>query len=39
MESIINPTQSFPMLLVEDEAATLELLAIILPKKYPGVGV
>jgi two-component system cell cycle response regulator len=36
MESIFKPTQSFSMLLVEDEAATLELLAIILPKKYSG---
>jgi YesN/AraC family two-component response regulator len=37
MESIIKPTQSFSILLVEDEAVTLELLAIILPKKYSGV--
>ena len=36
MESIINPTQAFSMLLVEDEAACLELLAIIIPKKFPG---
>jgi len=36
MESIFKPIQSFSILLVEDEEATLELLAIILPKKYPG---
>jgi YesN/AraC family two-component response regulator len=36
MESIIKPTQSFSILLVEDEESTLELLTIILPKKYPG---
>ena len=36
MESIIKPAQSFSILLVEDEEATLELLTIILPKKYPG---
>ena len=36
MESIIKPAPSISMMLVEDEAATLELLAIILPKKYPG---
>jgi YesN/AraC family two-component response regulator len=37
MESIIKPTQSYSILLAEDEAATLQLLAVILPKKYPGV--
>ena len=36
MESIPKPTQSYSILLVEDEEATLELLAIILPKKYHG---
>ena len=35
MESIINPSPTFSILLVEDEEATLELLSIILPKKYP----
>jgi CheY-like chemotaxis protein len=30
-----NPAQSFSMLLVEDEGTTLELLAIILLKKFP----
>ena len=37
MESATNPTPSYSILLVEDEKVTLELLAIILPKKYPGV--
>jgi YesN/AraC family two-component response regulator len=36
MESIIKPAQSLSILLVEDEESTLELLAIIIPKKYPG---
>jgi CheY-like chemotaxis protein len=36
MGSIIKPAQSFSILLVEDEESTLELLAIILPKKYSG---
>ena len=36
MESTNNTTPVFSILLVEDEAPTLELLATILPKKYPG---
>ena len=35
MESVVNPKPTFSMLLVEDEEDTLELLAMILPKKFP----
>jgi YesN/AraC family two-component response regulator len=35
MESMTNPRQSFSVLLVEDDKTTLDLLAIILTKKYP----
>ena len=38
MESGANPAASLAMLLVEDEKPTLEILASILAKKYPGLA-
>lgn len=38
MESGSNMMPSISILLVEDTNATLELLSIIIPKKYPGVA-
>lgn len=35
MESVSDPEPLISILLVEDEEATLELLAIIIPKKFP----
>jgi len=38
MESMANQGQSLSILLVEDEEASLALLANILGKKYPGIA-
>ena len=35
MESLTNPKQSLAMLLIEDEEVTIELLSIVLNKKFP----
>jgi YesN/AraC family two-component response regulator len=35
MESLTNPTQSMAILLIEDEEVTIELLSIVLSKKFP----
>ena len=35
MESLTNPAQAMAMLLIEDEEVTVELLSIVLSKKFP----